>query len=84
MVGQSKKAIVGVAVVQNLLLIGPAILLAVLSSIAVLSYANVYLEEQFNVKIDSVPSSLQISQVTLIGIFIPILSSIMPVRRSLE
>ena len=84
MMGLHKKGIIALIICQSFLYVIPAINLAFITSLVILNQASIFFENQYKVKIDRIPSLDSSLQSLCIGTFIPLISSILPIRTAFK
>ena len=76
--GLSQTGIIELIIVQTLIFVIPAICLGLLSSIPFLSIIGEFLKEKLHADIDATPSLQNIFYACLVGLLVPVVSSIAP------
>jgi ABC-type antimicrobial peptide transport system permease subunit len=85
LIGQNKKGIIVEVILETFVFVIPGFLLAVSTSFIVLRYLYYYeFEVRFNLKLDSNPTWTALIRASVLGIIIPLISAIIPIREALS
>lgn len=83
MVGLSKSGIIGLIIAQSFVYVVPAVLCAFSLCTYILIRAKSYFSEVYKIEIEAFPDFFSTAQALFIGVVIPLISSILPIRVSL-
>lgn len=83
MVGLNKTGLIVLVLTQSLMFVLPAVLFGFLLSLPALSFISLTFKEQLHFEIEPYPTQSAVIQGLAIGIIIPLLSSVLPIRVAL-
>jgi ABC-type antimicrobial peptide transport system permease subunit len=84
MVGLSKKGLIFMVIVQSGLFVLPAVFMGFLMSIPALNVFSYVMYQKLNLEVSPMLTKNAIGQALFIGIVIPLLSSVIPIRVALR
>ena len=84
MIGLQKSKVITVILAQSFFYVIPACMVAFATSVLILTKASEWSHREYKININKVPTLSSSIQGIIIGVLIPIFSSILPVRQALK